>query len=337
MEKFLKLDLINQKVNFSEFKNQSFLITGGTGFFGKWLLSILAYVNIEYNLNIKIKVISREPRIFLEKFPEFSNSSIQFIKSNLQDLEIIKENFDYIIHAATTPLDDKFESKPILAFEEDVHATKKILEQSAYSKPKKFLLISSGAVYGMNNDTPRSEKNFSNTSLIDPKSIYTYGKLVSEFYTELYFREFGINYSIARCFAFVGPYLDLNSNYIIGNLIRNAIQNEDFLIKGDGLAYRSYLYMSDLVIWLLKILQDESKQEIYNVGSDFEISILELANKVKELTKSKNKILVLGKNKSTSIQKYIPDIQKIKSNLNVEVYTTLDEAILETYNYYLER
>ena len=337
MDNFLKLDLINEKVNFSEFKNKSFLITGGTGFFGKWLLSILENANVIYNLNIKIKVISREPNIFLEKFPKFNNPTIQFIKSNLQDLEILKEYYDYIIHAATTPLDDKFESKPILAFEKDIQGTKKILEQAAYSKPKKFLLISSGAVYGMDNDSPRSEKSCSNTSILDPKSIYTYGKLVSEFYTELYFREFGVNYSIARCFAFVGPYLDLNSNYIIGNLIRNAIQKEDFIIKGDGLAYRSYLYMSDLVIWLFNILLEKSKQEVYNIGSDFEISILDLANKIKELTKSKNKILVLGKNKSTSIQKYIPDIQKIKSKLNVEIYTTLDEAILETYYYYLKR
>ena len=100
--------------------------------------------------------------------------------------------------------------------------------------------------------------------------------------------------SIARCFSFVGPGLPTDLHYAIGNFVSSAVNGEDIIIKGDGSNIRSYMYLGDMVSWLMRILFMGKQGEDYNVGSDEKISVLELAKIVKNTLKTTSKIVVLG-------------------------------------------
>ena len=118
---------------------------------------------------------------------------------------------------------------------------------------------------------------------------------------------------IARCFAFVGPYMEMDKHFAIGNFIRDASAGKDIYIKGDGKALRTYLYVGELSVWLLEILINSSNNSIYNVGGSEIISISNLAEKIKDII-NPNISIVFNENVTKNIKSksYVPYINKIK-------------------------
>lgn len=333
---FLKLDLIYSHFNFDSLKNKTILLTGGTGFFGKWFCLVLDQANKDFLLNLKITIITRNKNKFINEFDLLDRSLFQYIESSLENYIPENKNYDFILHLATSPVDEIYINSPYDALEQIIQGTKNLLEQTKLSKPENFLYISSGAVYGEMKEENESFKESDGIYLnqLSPKTIYGHGKRISEIHLQLSAKQNNFNYSIARCFAFVGAYLPLNSNYVIGNFITNRIENQDFVINGNGKTIRSYLYMSDLIICLLKILMNK-KNETYNVGSDQEITILDLAKKIKEVTKSDKEIFVKNQNISSKTDRYIPNIDKLKKEFDFKIYTNIEEAIELTYKFNL--
>lgn len=333
---FLKLDLIYSHFNFHLLKNKTILLTGGTGFFGKWFCLVLNQANKDFSLNLKIFIITRNKKKFINEFDFLDKTAFQFIESSLEEFIPENKRYDFILHLATSPVDEIYTKSPFDALEQIVQGTKNLLNQASISKPENFLYISSGAVYGeMRIENLFFEENDAiYLNDLNPKSIYGHGKRISEIYTETFAKQNNLNYSIARCFAFTGPYLPLDSNYVIGNFIKNVIENQDLIIKGDGKTIRSYLYMSDLIICLLKILMSK-KNEIYNVGSDEEITVFDLAKKVKEVTKSNNEIVLKNQNVQKKIDRYVPNINKLKNEFDFKIYTNLEESIELSYKFNL--
>jgi len=325
----IDLNFILEKLNsnLELFKNSNIFITGGTGFFGKWLLETINEINKSLNYNINVTVLSRSPSEFKKNYPHLS--SFSFITGDVRNFKFPSQNFDFIIHAATEASHELNVNNPKLMFDTIESGTKRILKFASNSKCKKLLFTSSGAIYGkrMASTSPILENDYQNNDSNLLNDAYADGKRIAE----NLFLQFGKNsetdVTIARCFAFVGPYLPLDTHFAIGNFISSKLNNKDILMTGDGSPYRSYMYSSDLVIWLLTILLKGQNNEIYNVGSDQKITIKNLANKIE------NKQIDTDKINSNS-HWYVPDISKAKRDLGLKIYTDLDSAILKTISYH---
>jgi dTDP-glucose 4,6-dehydratase len=167
--------------------------------------------------------------------------------------------------------------------------------------------------------------------LQNEKAIYAETKR----YIELLFSTASVNFNfeikIARCFSFIGPFLPLNSNYAIGNFIRDALQGRDIVIKGNGKPFRSYMYASDLIIFLLLILIKGRSSIPYNVGSTEVYSIQEVAKMVRDISGSISEIQILnlGSNDGASEQ-YVPDLNNIINEFGLSDLIKLGSAIEKT-------
>jgi dTDP-glucose 4,6-dehydratase len=316
--------------------NKRLLITGGTGFIGKWLLSSILYSNELLNLKIEIYVISRNPDLFIKKFPELVKySNIHIIKGNILCFDYtLLPSFDYVIHAATD-ITEMSSSQDYLKI--GYEGTQRLFDHLENSKNEvSVLYLSSGAVYG--NSTPKLgffQEDYEGAPRTDSiSSSYGESKRLGELLCAIYSsRNDFISVKIARCFSFVGPYLPLDKHFAIGNFIKSAIIGEDILIHGDGKAVRTYMYGSDLSVFLLKILLEAKRSSIYNVGGAEGISIADLANLVVDLTSSSSNVRILGQNKSQERNIYVPSIELIRRELNIEPKISLSESIIRTYSW----
>jgi len=311
------------------------LITGGTGFFGKSLLEFLKSSNISNEIS-EIYLNSRNPKKILSFFSE---SSFPF-KLSLIEQDLTKKfdfdiEIDYVIHAAAESgsslgFDNPLEMRNVI-----VEGTKNVLDFAKRKKIKRILFISSGAVYGpqpSNIDAIQEDcLNAPNTLL--PENAYGCAKRQAENLFSLYAKHYNINFVIARCFAFVGPYLPLDQHFAIGNFINDGLLNRDITIKGDIRTIRSYLFADDLCDWLFKILLKGDRGEAYNVGSDEKINIHQLAKLVSQCFNGKSVIKIVGENTSNA-NTYVPNVDKIKNELNAKQNYDLIESINKTIHFH---
>ena len=329
--------------NFKKLENKIFFITGATGFIGKWILGALLIANDNFSLNLKIYILSRNPRLFQSSNIFIGNHpSVFFLKGdirktlNTKTISKLPEQFDYFIHAAC---DVASKVPPIDILDVCTNGTKNILELARLLKAREFLLISSGAVYGTqpNNLNALNEYYLGNLNWKDSDSFaYGLGKINSEWITKEYSNKNYFISKIARCFAFVGPFLKMDSHFAIGNFIKDAAEGKNIKVKGDGRSIRSYLYAGELSIWLLEILINSKKNSVYNVGGSEQISILNLAKKIANLINPKLSIIVNDSNNySNTSNRYIPNIDLIKKELNLTPKINLEQSIIQTYEWYI--
>jgi len=304
-------------------KPKSLLIIGGTGFFGK---SILKYLLKKNFLKIKKIFILSRRKLELATYNKKLRKKFKIIKINSNILTIKNlPKADYVIYAAI-----------LKNYKNDHKAVKNYLNLAKkYHLNSKVLYISSGAIYGkqLENTKGFKENYFKFNNKISFKKGYKkeYSKIKLK--NEKLFQKFGKiggKVSIARCFTFVGEFLPRKSQYVAGDFIKSILNNQNLNIKADQQVIRSYMHEEDLVRWLLKIINYSSKNcPIYNVGSDNDISIFKLANLLSRkynLNVNLNNIKISEK----KFDKYVPNIQKAKKELNlINNYGALS-AIIKT-------
>jgi dTDP-glucose 4,6-dehydratase len=162
-------------------------------------------------------------------------------------------------------------------------------------------------------------------------SAYGLGKRAAEHMCALYHDSHGLGYSIARCFAFVGPDLPLDAHFAIGNFIRDALTADAITVSGDGTPLRTYLDQADLAEWLFTLLNQGRPGQAYNVGSDEVISIANLAHLVRDILAPQKHVRILGQpTPGAARNRYVPDICKARKELGLNVTIALDEAIRRT-------
>ena len=307
-------------------------LTGGTGFFGKALLGYLAKKTSEGLLSVEVTVMSRNPDIFLKENPQFRNLTwLKFHKGNVLEFKSfpLEKDFTHILHAATESTVGP-SLTPMQRFYQIVDGTKNALNFAIACPAKQFLLTSSGAIYGAQQEVPFEESMCNMPDVLDPENAYGVGKRVAEHLCALYKKTYGIDYVIARCFAFVGEDLPDDAHFAIGNFIEDALVGRDILVKSTGLQKRTYMYQADLAKWLFKILLSGKSGEAYNVGSDYEISIKDLAFLVRDVVNPKIQVTILGKDSLDGRNSYTPSIKKAKSQLGLSTAVSLEEAIALT-------
>lgn len=334
------LDHVNERILplRAELEGARIFITGGTGFIGCWLLESLAWANDKLGLGAEALVLTRNVEAFARKAPHLANrADIRFHVGDVRNFEFPAGKFSHVIHAATEASETLNNNHPEIMLETTVTGTRRALDFSVQCGAKTFLLTSSGAVYGRHPATlmRMPEEYTGGPDISDPNSAYHEGKRVSELLCAIYARQHGLEVKLTRIYALVGPYLQLDIHFAMGNFIRDAMAGGPIKIKGDGTPYRSYLYAADLTIWLWTILIRGVSNRPYNVGSRNPLSILETAEAVSRALPGQVPIEIAQKPVPGQLAaRYVPETMRAQQELDLREWTPLDEAIRRTANWY---
>jgi dTDP-glucose 4,6-dehydratase len=321
-----------------ELRGKRIFITGGTGFFGCWLLESFLWANRQLNLRASIVVLTRNPDQFRRKAPHLvADPCLSLLVGDVRDFQLPAGEFTFLIHAATEASIQQMREAPFEMLDTIVSGTRHALEFARRCGIQKVLFTSSGAVYGRQ---PSSldhvpEDYLGGPDPLNPTSVYGEGKRTAEMLCALYASKYSLDCKIARCFAFVGPYLPLDSHFAIGNFIRDGLSGGPVRVTGDGTAYRSYLYAADLAIWLWTILLRGVSCRPYNVGSEADLTISDLARKVAGLVGGDNEIQMARHSTGVGLpERYVPDTRRAQFELGLREWTSFNDAILSTARWY---
>ena len=327
----------NTKSLWKKIDNNNIFLSGGTGFFGTWILKSFTFAATRLNLNTKIEVLTRNIKAHKKMFPDLHNTKyIKFIEGDIRSFKFPNKKFSFIIHAATTNAEETFNNQdPLIKYDTIVNGTKRILDFAKECKCKKFLYLSSGSCYGsIPEGINKINESYFGAPLTNDRNfdhaLLGESKRISEMLTNIYSHKFKIETKIARCFSFVGPLMPLNIHYAIGNFIADIARGKSIIINGNGKEIRSYMYISDLVIWLLNILLKGKNNSIYNVGSEECVTIYKLAKKISKFSDKKTQIIVKNKNIKKKKNIYAPSTKKIRKELNLTSDVNLEKAIKKT-------
>jgi nucleoside-diphosphate-sugar epimerase len=309
-----------------ELSGKRIFMTGGTGFIGYWLLMAIAQLNAK-NAQISVVVLSRNPEIFLNRYPEFRQAAwLEFIRGDVRDYLFPDGKFDLFMHGAsdTSP---EAANRALELIDTIILGTRRVLDHALACGTRRVLIISSGAIYGEQppeiTHIPENSPHACNST--DSADAYGEGKRAMEMLAACYAREYGLEPVFARCFAFIG--YGLPSHLAVGQLISNAMSDGRIVITGDGKTVRSYLYAADLVVWLFALACKGQPGEPYNVGSDKAFKLDDLAQLIGNTLGLSASALILSQSISTKRKHYVPEILRIRQELGVDVWTDMEIGI----------
>lgn len=279
--------------------------------------------------------MTRDPDHFLRNHPEFNKLSwLSFHQGDILDSLSLPgdQGFTHLIHAATdSTMGPKL--SPLDRYQQIVDGTRNLLDYAVTHRISRFLLTSSGGVYGPQPETMAQmpESHWGIPNPLQAHNAYSVAKRCAEHLCALYQDRYGLETVVARCFAFVGRDLPLDVHFAIGNFIRDALTQPEITVSGDGTPIRSYMDQRDLARWLTKLLRFGRAGEAYNVGSDQAISIRELAHLVRDTIAPRKSVRVIGQVSEQNFRnRYVPSIQKARVHLGLCLDFSLEVSIKET-------
>jgi len=307
--------------------------TGATGFFGKALLRRVSVSGQVGGDVPTLHLLSRDPSSFTTKHPGLANQrGVVWHRGDVLSLGCGPvEGITHVVHAAADSTHgDRLSA--VERYDQIINGTRNMLDFAVASRAKRFLLTSSGGVYGRQPaHLERIPEDY--MGMPDPMSsanAYGVAKRAAEHLCALYAERHGLEIIVARCFAFVGQDLPLDVHFAIGNFIRDALWGDEIVVQGDGTAVRSYMDQRDLADWLMTLLMHGKSGEAYNVGSDRAISIADLAYLVRDVVSPGKPVRILGKAVGNAERnRYVPDIGKAERDLGLKCRYGLEEAIGE--------
>lgn len=322
-------------------------VTGGTGFFGRWLVETFCYLNARLRLEARMLVLSRDPATFQAQAPHLCQSDcVSFVRGDVRELDADRvfaqledrssREIAFVIHAATDASARLNDENPRLMFDTIVEGTRAALDFATAVGARRFLFTSSGAVYGRQPPevTHLPEQYLGGPDPTDPGFAYAEAKRAAEMLCACAYKQHGLETVIARCFAFVGPFMRFDAHFAIGNFIRDALSGGPIHVSGDGTPLRSYLYASDLVVWLWTMLTQAPPSRPYNVGSSVAISIAELADAVRRVIDATIAVeIAKPPDPNLPPPRYVPATHRAQTELALIQRVPLDEAISRTAAY----
>ncbi len=316
-------------------RGASIFLTGATGLFGRWILEAILHAEETLGLGLNVVVLTRDSASFRRRFSSLSNQgSVSLLDGDVKNFDFTGQQFDYVIHGATTSAAETFSGETSLnKFDTLVSGTRHVLDMASSVGVKRLLFLSSGVAYGglLKGMTSIPEDFSGAPDTSDYRTGLGQAKRAAEYLCAEYAHLHNFDLTIARCFSFAGPLLPTDLHYAFGNFIHQALYGNQIVVRGDGTPIRSYLYLGDMVIWLITLLAGGGRHTIYNIGSDHQVSIAELAQLVQQIV-SPNKKVKIQSRPSYSVGNvprniYVPDIQRACNEFGLNAWTSLDEII----------
>lgn len=305
------------------------LVTGGTGFIGSNLCTELVknpenhVICLDNNFTGNLKNIQH-----LRSLHNF-----EFIRHDVCQ-EILLE-VDQIYHLACPASPKDYQYNSIKTIKTNILGTMNMLGLAKRTKAR-ILLSSTSEVYGDPKISPQKEDYWGNVNPIGIRSCYDEGKRLAETLMIEYKRNCDVDIRIVRIFNTYGPNLNKNDGRVVSNFINQAIENRDITIYGDGEQTRSFCYVDDLVRGLILLMNSETTIDTtrpINLGNPCELTMLELASIIIDLTDSKSEIIFKELPKDDPLQRK-PDISKAKRVLGWEPRVLLNDGLQKTINYF---
>ncbi|RCW91515.1 NAD-dependent epimerase/dehydratase family protein [Winogradskyella arenosi] len=301
------------------------LVTGGAGQLGSAMASKLAQ-----KPNVTVVVIDNLSTGDKSKLPKSDN--IIFIKADVNNYyDIISifttYKFKYVFHLAAVVGVERTLQNPIVVLE-DIEGLKNVLSLSKNCGVERIFYSSSSEVYGEPFEIPQNEQ----TTPLNSRLPYAIVKNVGEAFFKAYQQEYDLDYTIFRFFNTYGP--QQSNDFVMPRFIKLALANKPIPIYGKGEQTRSFCYVDDNIDTCIKALDEDAFiNDVLNIGNEDEVSILYLAQKIIELTKSKSEIQFLPSLKEGDMTRRCPDITKMKALLGRDL-VSLEEGILKMIAYY---
>ena len=315
----------------ARYRGARILLTGGTGFFGGWLLELLLRAEERFGLGLRATVLTRDPEGFRRARPRLAgHPAVSLLRGDVLTLEPPGLRFSHVLHAATPASARLNAEAPREMFDTVVEGTRRVLAAARRCGAARLLLTSSGAVYGRQPPalSHLPEDHPGAPDPLDPASAYGEGKRAAELLCALEARAGGPEAVIARCFAFAGPYLPLDRHYAIGNFVRDALRGGPIRVGGDGTPFRSYLYGADLAHWLWTLLATGRGSRPYHVGSEAAISIADLAATVARVLGVARGVEVARRPEpGRPAERYVPSTARTRAETGLAESFTLEESI----------
>lgn len=299
------------------------LITGGAGNLGSSLANRLASNQSNYVVIVDTLLTGRK-----EKLPSNELKNWKFIKADVNDYKdisavMLAHSFDYVFHYAAVVGVKRTLDNPKMVLD-DIEGIKNVLDLAKSTGVKRIFFSSSSEVYGEPVEMPQIE----DTTPLNSRLPYAIVKNVGEAFFKSYYQEFGLEYTIFRFFNTYGP--KQSTDFVIAKFVASALKNEDITIYGEGIQTRTFCYVDDNLDTIETILEEGlNVNDIINIGNDEEMTILELAQKVLEITKSQSKIVHLPALAEGDMTRRKPDLRKMKKILTRPL-TSLEEGVLNT-------
>ena len=294
------------------------LITGGAGNIGSSLVRGLLNTG-KYHVtvldNLSTGSAKNIPNAQQQNF-NFFNGDVNYLKDVIKVFR--DNNFDYVFHYAALVGVERTQQNPLKVLE-DIEGIKNILNLSVEHNIDRIFYSSSSEVYGEPVEIPQNET----TTPLNSKLPYAIVKSVGESFMRTFHEHHGLNFTIMRFFNTYGP--RQKNDFVISKFIELAAENKDLTIYGDGSQTRSFLHVDDNIEFTIKILEEKKLiNDVVNVGSDIEITIIDLANLIIESLNSKSKIVFLPPLKEGDMTRRQPDISKMKSVFNKKIISLKD-------------
>lgn len=316
------------------------LITGGAGFIGSHLAERLLARGEDVRIIDNLSTGSPKNVQHLKGLRGFDCILDTITDHRL--MERLIADADIIYHLAAAVGVRLIVESPTQAMDTNIRGTEVVLEIAAKQK-KRVLITSTSEVYGKRNCVPFREDN--DLVLGPPEKgrwSYACSKLIDEFLAVAFWKEKGLPTVIARLFNVVGPRQTGRYGMVIPSLVRQALSGEDLTVFGDGTQSRCFTHVNDAVGALIALAENpEANGEVYNVGSTEEISILRLAEKIKDLTASTSRIVLIPYEKAykdgfEDMMRRVPDLEKIERAIGYRPSMNLEEILVSTIKYHTE-
>lgn len=297
------------------------LISGANGFLPGYLVEALLYLNHTKQLGLKVLALVRSRDKAAQKFAHhLGRPDLELIVQDVCDPIFIDQKIDYIIHAASQASPMYYSVDPIGTQNANTIGTTNLLRLAKEKNARGFLFFSSGEVYGelKEHQIPTKENDYGSLDPMILRSCYGESKRMGENISICWMHQHQVPVKVVRPFHTYGPGMDLNDGRVFADFVSDIVHNRDIVMKSAGTDVRAFCYLADATLGFLQVLLEGKSGEVYNVGSDVETSIRDLAHMLTGLFPEKglkvvmNEQVVSANYVRSSIRRSCPDISKMR-------------------------